>query len=205
VGCEKKIAKCINDKKSNYVFGLKENQAELLKDVVDEFRFSPIEQVNENLDFGHGRIETRVCSVIKNFDLLNSHKGWTSMTSIIRIDSKREFKGKEKVEKSCRYNISSLYTSAEKFQEIIRSHLSIENKLNWSLDVPFGEEFNRKRASNDAQNFSLISKIALNLAIKETSKKLGIKSKLKIADGKRAICSKFRDFKCVFPVGDRYN
>jgi predicted transposase YbfD/YdcC len=181
MGCQKKIAKCIIDKKANYVFGLKENQADLLKQVVDEFRFSLIDQVNESLDFGHGRIETRVCSVIKTFDLVYSHKDWTSMTSIIRIESTREFKGKEKVEKSCRYYISSLNVSAEKFQEIIRSHWAIENKLHWTLDVAFGEDFNRKRASNAAQNFSLISKIALNLAKKETSKKLGIKSKLKIA------------------------
>jgi predicted transposase YbfD/YdcC len=103
------------------------------------------------------------------------------MTSIIRIESTKEFKGKEKVEKSCRYYISSLSVSAEKFQEIIRSHWAIENKLHWTLDVTFGEVFNRKRASKAAQNFSLISKIALNLAKKETSKKLGIKSKLKIA------------------------
>jgi predicted transposase YbfD/YdcC len=180
-GFQKKIAKCIIDKKANYVFGLKENQADLLKQVVDEFRFSPIDQVNESLDFGHGRIETRVCSVIKTFDIVHSQKDWTSMTSIIRIESTREFKGKEKVEKSCRYYISSLNVPAEKFQEIIRSHWAIENKLHWTLDVAFGEDFNRKRASNDAQNFSLISKIALNLAKKETSKKLGIKSKLKIA------------------------
>ena len=119
--------------------------------------------------------------MIKTFDLVHSHKDWTSMTSIIRIESTREFKGKEKVEKSCRYYISSLNVSAEKFQEIIRSHWAIENKLHWTLDVTFGEDFNRKRASNVAQNFSLISKIALNLAKKETSKKLGIKSKLKIA------------------------
>jgi len=103
------------------------------------------------------------------------------MASVIRIESTREFKGKEKVEKSFRYYISSLDLSAEKFQEIIRSPWAIENKLHWSLDVNFGEDLNRKRASNAAQNFTLISKIALNLAKKETSKKLGIKSKLTIA------------------------
>lgn len=181
MGCQKKIAKCIVDKKADYVLALKENQPDLLEEVIDEFRFSPVDKVSTDLDFGHGRIETRVCSVIKNFDLVSSHKKWHSMTSIIRIESTRELKGKNKVEKSCRYYISSLDVSAEKFQEVIRSHWAIENKLHWTLDVAFREDLNRKRASNAAQNFSLINKIALNLAKKESSKKLGIKSKLKIA------------------------
>jgi predicted transposase YbfD/YdcC len=181
MGCQKKIAKCIIYKKADYVFGLKENQADLLEEVVDEFRFSPIEQTSTDLDFGHGRIETRVCSVIKNFDLISAHKEWKGMTSIVRIESKREFKGKDKIEKSVRYYISSLNASSERFQEIIRSHWAIENKLHWTLDVSFGEDKNRKSTTNAAQNFSLINKIALNLAKKESSKKIGVKSKLKIA------------------------
>jgi len=48
-------------------------------------------------------------------------------------------------------------------------------------EVSFGEDLNIKKGSNAAQNFSLINKIALNLAKKESSKKLGIKSKLKIS------------------------
>lgn len=181
MGCQKKIAKSIIDKKANYVLALKENQPDLLEEVIDEFRFSPVDKAHTDLDFGHGRIETRICSVIKNFDLVSSHKEWPAMASIIRIESTREFKGKDKIENSCRYYISSLDTSAEKFQHIIRSHWAIENKLHWTLDVAFGEDINRKRSSNAAQNFSLINKIALNLAKKETSKKLSVRSKRKIA------------------------
>jgi len=62
-------------------------------------------------------------------------------------------------------------------QTIIRNHWSIENKLHWCLDVCFNEDLNRKRTGNASQNFSLINKIALNLAKKEKSWKLGIKSK----------------------------
>jgi predicted transposase YbfD/YdcC len=181
MGCQKKIAKTIIDRKSDYVLALKENQPELLEEVVDEFRFSSVEESHHDLDFGHGRIETRVCSVIKTFDLIESHKEWKSMKSVIRIESKREFKGKDKIEKSTRYYISSLDKTAEEFQRIIRSHWAIENKLHWTLDVAFGEDLNRKRTANAAQNFSLINKIALNICKKETSCKLGIKSKRKIA------------------------
>lgn len=181
MGCQKKIAKTIIDRKANYVLALKNNQPELLEEVIDEFRFSKVEKAHTDLDYGHGRIETRICSVINKFDLVSAHKKWPKMVTVIRIESTREFKGKDKVETACRYYISSLDASAEEFQHIIRSHWAIENKLHWTLDVAFGEDFNRKRSSNAAQNFSLINKIALNLAKKETSKKLGIKSKRKIA------------------------
>jgi predicted transposase YbfD/YdcC len=181
MGCQKKIAESIIKRKANYVLALKENQPDLLEQVIDEFRFSPVEKVYTDLDYGHGRIETRICSVIKNFDIVSLHKNWTSMTSIVKIESTREFKGKDKIEKSCRYYITSLDKTAEEFQQIIRSHWAIENKLHWSLDVAFGEDFDRKRFLNASQNFSLINKIALNLAKNEASSKLGIKSKRKMA------------------------
>ena len=181
MGCQKKIAQTIINRNANYVLALKENQAELLEQVIDEFRFSPVEEFETDLDFGHGRIETRKCSVISTFDLVKSHKEWRSMSSIIRIESLREFKGKDRLETATRYYISSLQTTAKEFQKIIRSHWAIENKLHWSLDVAFGEDLNRKRVNNAAQNFSLINKIVLNLAKNEKTCKLGIKSKRKIA------------------------
>lgn len=181
MGCQKEIAKKIKSKNADYVLALKENQAELLQEVQDEFRFSKMVDFSEDVDYGHGRIETRKCTVINNFNMIESHKNWANMKSVIKIESTREFKGKNKIENSVRYYISSLNKSAEEFQTIIRSHWAIENKLHWSLDVAFGEDFNRKRAANAAQNFSLINKIVLNLAKNEKTCKLGIKSKRKIA------------------------
>ncbi len=35
--------------------------------------------------------------------------------------------------------------------------------MHWILDVTFGEDMSKKQAENAAQNFSLISKIALNM------------------------------------------
>lgn len=181
MGCQREIAKTIKSKNADYVLGLKENQADLLEEVIDEFRFSKPDDFSSDIDYGHGRIETRKCSVIKNFDLVQSYVKWEGMKSIIRIESIRDFKNKDKVEQSVRYYISSLDKTAEELQHIIRSHWAIENKLHWSLDVAFGEDQNRKRVANASQNFSLINKIVLNLAKNEKTCKLGIKSKRKIA------------------------
>lgn len=181
MGCQKDIADLIIRRKADYVLALKENQPELYEAVVDEFRFSNVQDVYQDIDFGHGRIETRKCSVIKDFDIIATYKPWKSIRSVIRVESKREHKNKNKIEESVRYYVSSLDVSAEEYQYIIRSHWAIENKLHWTLDVCFGEDQNRKRVNNAAQNFSLINKIAINLAKKERSCKLGIKSKRKIA------------------------
>jgi predicted transposase YbfD/YdcC len=181
MGCQKEIAKTIVSRNADYVLALKDNQSDLLQEVIDEFRFSKTDDFTQDIDYGHGRIESRSCSVIRHFDLVESSTKWKGMKSIVKIESVRDFKGKDYRESSVRYYISSLDKSAQELQTIIRSHWAIENKLHWSLDVAFGEDHNRKRTSYAAQNFSLINKIVLNLAKKEMTCKLGIKSKRKIA------------------------
>ena len=45
------------------------------------------------------------------------------------------------------------------------------------LDVAFGEDLCRKRAGHDAQNFSLLNRIALNLLKQGKTSKLGVHGK----------------------------
>jgi len=80
-------------------------------------------------------------------------------------------------QKEFRYYISSLGSPAEHFLQIIRGRRSIENKRHWSLDVTFHENLSTKQAGNVAENFGLITKIALNLLKNNTSKKTSIKNK----------------------------
>lgn len=196
MGCQRSIADLIIARKGNYVLALKENQAQLLEEVKDEFLFSKpsINTESIDLDFGHGRIETRTCTVITDFQHITNSGNWKDLTSVIRIESIRDFKNMEEIEKSTRYYISSLNHSPEQFQRIIRSHWAIENKLHWSLDVAFSEDLDRKRVNHAAQNFSLINKIALNLTKNETTCKLGIKSKRKIAGWNEAYLLKILGF-----------
>lgn len=68
-----------------------------------------------------------------------------------------------KQEQSTRYYISSKKAAAKVFNENIRSHWAIENKLHWSLDVSFKEDSSRKRMGNSAANFGLVTKIVLTM------------------------------------------
>ena len=178
MGCQTDIVEKIIEKKADYVLAVKGNQPKLLEEIEDEFRFTKVAYFNETLETDHGRIETRKCSVINNFQHLENIGKWKNLKNIIRIESTREFKNSDKeTETNTRYYISSAEGNATFFQETIRSHWSIENKLHWTLDVAFSEDMSRKRAKNAAENFSLITKIGLNILKNDTSTKIGIKGK----------------------------
>ena len=68
-------------------------------------------------------------------------------------------------------------TTPKYFNEIIRGHWGIENKLHRCLDVMFKEDYSTKQAGNAAENFSFITKIALNLLKNENSRKRSLKNK----------------------------
>ena len=164
MGCQENIAKTIIKQEADYILAVKENQKQLYQDIQDEFRFSKAIQTYVHEDLAHGRIETRKCSVIDTFEFVENPNKWIDLKSIIKIESTREFKNSNKAnETAIRYYISSLKTSPEALLKMIRLHWSIENKLHWVLDVAFAEDASRKRAGNAAQNFSVLSKIALNL------------------------------------------
>lgn len=178
MGCQQDIATKIIEQEANYVLAVKENQKQLYQDIQDEFRFGKNIQVDISEELDHGRIETRRCSVINNFEFIENKNEWTGLKSIVKIESTREFKNSDKpTESATRYYISSLLADAKEHQQAIRLHWSIENKLHWVLDVAFGEDASRKRIGNAAQNFSILNKIALNLLKNETSERQGIKGK----------------------------
>ena len=145
MGCQTAIVEKIIEKEADYVLAVKNNQELLFENIEDEFRFSKETETDEDIDLGHGRTETRKCSVIKNLQHIENQDKWPGLNTVIKIESTREFKNSDKSkEQAVRYYISSLMVSAKEFQHIIRSHWCIENKLHWTLDVAFSEDQSRK-------------------------------------------------------------
>jgi predicted transposase YbfD/YdcC len=85
MGCQKNIAKKIIDKSADYILSVKENQKDLFDDILDSFRVLSHSSFNEEIDYGHGRIETRKCFVISDLSLIEDHKMWKGLKSIIRV------------------------------------------------------------------------------------------------------------------------
>lgn len=177
MGCQREVAEKIVERKANYVLALKKNQGNLYAEVEDSFRMLAVDAVAEEVDCGHGRVETRTCSVIADTSLVEKAHDWKSLQGLVRIASQRYHKATGKTESETRFYITSLKPDAGLLNSAIRQHWGVENKLHWVLDVGFGEDLCRKRDRNAAQNFSLLNRIALNLLKQDKTCKLGTKGK----------------------------
>ena len=157
MGCQKAIAEKILEKNANYLLAVKDNQQELLAQIEKLFTIQKIENMNKHVDCGHGRVETRICSVIDDFKFFDDHQDWLGLKSVVKIETERYTKITGKTEHQTRYYISSLPADATNLNKAVRSHWVIENKLHWILDVQFKEDSSRKRMGNSAANFNIIS------------------------------------------------
>jgi len=185
MGCQKDIADQIIGQGADYILAVKDNQKHLHDDIKDAFRDGKILQQDTTFDTGHGRIEKRTCSIIEDTDWVCKCKDWKGLKTLIRIESERTQKATGEAEQHTRYYISSKKADANTFNNAVREHWGIENKLHWVLDVAFGEDKSTKRAGNAATNFSFITKVALNLIKKHDDrrgvKKLSVNTKRKKA------------------------
>jgi predicted transposase YbfD/YdcC len=80
-----------------------------------------------------------------------------------------------------RYYLSSLPGKAAEALRVTRTHWSIENSMNWVLDVAFREDDSRVRIDHGPENLGILRRIALNLLKQESTLKVGVKAKRKAA------------------------
>lgn len=169
LGAQKDIAQQIVTGGGNYILAVKDNQPTLhkairveLDDMIrDQFRDVPHEH-HQQVDAGHGRIETRRVWVTDQLDWLAQAKDWVGLRSLVVVEAERQVPAHGRsVER--RYFISSLPADAESQARLIRGHWGIENRLHHVLDVSFGEDDSRIRRGNAPENVARIRRIALNL------------------------------------------
>jgi predicted transposase YbfD/YdcC len=177
MGCQRAIAAKIVEKQADYILAVKDNQGSLLDGIKDSFQMLAVDAVEEEIDCGHGRVESRRCAVIADLSLVEKAAEWPSLQGLVRIESERYHKATGKTEHETRFYITSLKPDAARLNRAIRQHWGIENKLHWVLDVGFGEDLSRKRAGHAAHNFSMLNRIALNILKQDKSSKRGIKGK----------------------------
>ena len=179
MGCQKEIAAKVCVKKADYVLQVKGNQKTLLEEIENVFSLTKIASCDDQQDFGHGRIESRVCSVITDLTFLDEKANWPGLKSIIRLERETTQKQNLKQTSQSSYFISSAKFSATRFNQVIREHWAIENNLHWSLDVLFKEDQSLKKNGNSAKNFNIITKMALCLIEKEPTPKMSRVGKMK--------------------------
>jgi predicted transposase YbfD/YdcC len=168
MGCQKAIAKKVVERDADYVLTVKENQEHLLQDIQGRFEkafetsFAGMEHDSwEKRERGHGREEYRSYTVLYGTEGLRTGSEWEGLKAIGVCYSERTVRGKTTSE--ARYFISSKKAGAKYFGTMLRNHWKIENCLHWQLDVNFGEDHNRVRKRNAAENLALLRRLTLSL------------------------------------------
>ena len=195
MGCQRDIAAKIIDGGGDYILAVKKNQPTLYEDVkllLDdgiEHRFTQMGyDLDQQVDGGHGRVETRRVWVTREVDWLRDRGQWKGLRGAVCVESVRQITG-QKPTTERRYYITSIDhaqrgNDAASLGQLIRDHWGIENKLHWSLDVTFGEDDSRVRQGHAAENLSRLRRIGLNLLKQEKTCKRGLAGKRLLAGWK---------------------
>lgn len=185
LGCQKAIVSTIVEKHGDYVISVKGNQ-EKLEAAVHE-AFAQAFDSNPELpsitthEKGHGRIETRSCTVIDIPTTFAEKADWPGLQSLAMVT--REYTDKTgETRTGVRYYISSLPARrAKSIAKAVRGHWGIENQLHWVLDVSFGEDANRARKAHAQANLGIIRRTVLAMLKKTEGMEGSIKCRRKQA------------------------
>lgn len=163
------IATAITAAGADYLLAVKANQPTLRAEVEACFNDAPPQAIASHVthDKGHGRIERREVSVIREVDWLSSDRRFPgelrlpSVACLIKVHANIERAGQAHSE--TRYYISSAALDAARAAHAVRGHWGIENRLHWVLDVTFKEDQSRLRKGFGARNMAVVRHFALNL------------------------------------------
>jgi predicted transposase YbfD/YdcC len=170
LNCQRSIAEQIVDQEGDYALALKGNQGTLHDDVrllLDDAECKATTSAPV-VEADHGRIETRTATVSTDIDWLQKQHQWPGLKAIGKVERVRETPEKTTTETA--YYLLSAALSPERFNEVVRQHWGVENRLHWRLDVVMNEDQDRTRLGNGPENLAVLRHMALNAMQKEGSK-----------------------------------
>jgi predicted transposase YbfD/YdcC len=179
------VAQAITAQGADYLLAVKANQPTLRAEVEAAFAAAPgTLDTHADLDKGHGRIEERRTTVLRETDWLDGARRFPGelrlpkAACLVRAETRVESKGATRAE--TRFFIASRALTAAEAATAIRDHWAIENRLHWVLDVTFADDQSRLRKGHGARNMATVRHFALNL-VRTAKDKRSIKSRRKIA------------------------
>ena len=188
MGCQTEIAKTVREGGGHYLLAVKDNQPTLHQDIQTTFAEAddvrrrtvdeqprPVVEVFEQVDKGHGRLETRTLSLCRDLAWLTTSERWRGLSFVAKIVRQRTVLTTEKTSTETSYYIGSdAAATAATAAQAIRRHWGIENQLQWVLDLAFREDDARHRAKNTAENMTTLRHFALDIIKSDTKRKLGV-------------------------------
>ena len=190
LNCQRGIAQQIVDRGGDYVLALKGNQGTLHDDVTTylDDPAAKITAAAPTVDADHGRIETRTATVSTDIAWLHDDHQWPGLAAIGKVVRVRETPAKTTTESA--YYLLSTPLSAERLNQVVRSHWGVENRLHWRLDVVMNEDQDRNRLGNGPENLAVLRHMAMNVMQKDATKG-SLRGKIKRAgwDGSSSKCN----------------
>ncbi len=133
IACNPQIAQSIRAAGADYLPSVKGNQPTLQADIEAAFDAAGKGQVDIDVDHdkGHGRIETRTVSVLRQVDWLDGDRRFPGEVrfddarAIVKVEARTELKDRSRFD--TRYYITSSSLSAARLSQTIRGHCGIES------------------------------------------------------------------------------
>ncbi len=187
--CYKDIIKKIRAKNADYLVCLKGNQKTLHAGIRDWFEANCFGRgaphhlpQHDYFDDSHGRLVRRRVFVTTDLTPFIKLQAWPDVKAVVAVENiSSRNTGSGEVTAEIRYFLTSAKLDPERLGMAIRRHWTIENGLNWVMDVIFDEDRCRVREGHAAENLAALRRIALNLARAETDTKISMRRKRKRA------------------------
>lgn len=166
--CQKETIRKIKEKKGEYIVQLKANNKNFYEDVSLMFEDKIADKkckedyiTYSEIEKNGGRIETRTCYVLKDFEYFETYKKeWEGLKTIICIKRTREINDRKSEEKS--YYLSSKLGTGKELMEYTRKHWQIES-YHWILDMNYGEDNCKIYNEKSQKNLNILRKISIKM------------------------------------------
>lgn len=158
--CHPAMAQAVLDARADYALGLKRNNAPLYAEAERLFARSAADAPSfATEEKAHGRTERRRARVLPASKAARALL--PGLKALGRIEAERSTGGK--AASDTRYVALSRKLAPDKMAGVVRAHWSIENQLNWTLDVVFDEDAARTRKDHAPENLAVIRRLAQNI------------------------------------------
>ncbi len=162
MNCQKDTVAAIKKAKADYLLSVKDNQANLAKDIEDYVQDKELRKgmdTHSTMGKQSGRTEKRTAYASVDVDWLYGKEEWEGLSCIGAVHT--QFSGRGRETDEWHYYISSSRLSAKELLHHARLEWSVE-VMHWLLDVHFSEDYCRVEDRNVQQNLNMVRKIALN-------------------------------------------
>lgn len=156
----KKTLSLIIERGNDYLVAVKENQGKLYRQIERLVRYRPPRQTAATpFECQHGRQEQRLVKVYSANEI--DTQRWLGAKTVLCVERRRCTSDKCSIHQA--YYLSSVATTAALWNDMVRGHWSIENRLHWPKDVVLHEDETYGRDPNALLNASLFRTITINV------------------------------------------